>query len=154
MAMIAVLRAGLIVGMLDILAAFLHFYFKTHNNPIVVLHYIASGVFGSDAYKGGLEMAIWGLLFHFVIAFAFTILFFMLFRSLPAIRRIGLLSGILYGPFMWAVTQFIVIPLSKISSSSPLHFIDVTIAISILIVCIGIPLYYLARQAYELNRKP
>lgn len=42
----AVVRAGLIIGTLDILAAFLQFYLTTYNNPVVVLHYIAGGVFG------------------------------------------------------------------------------------------------------------
>ncbi|GGG97458.1 hypothetical protein GCM10007415_36060 [Parapedobacter pyrenivorans] len=150
----AVVRAGLIIGTLDILAAFLQFYFTTHNNPVVVLHYIASGVFGDGAYKGGILMAGWGLLFHFVIAFAFTTLFFALFRSLASVRRIGLLSGILYAPFMWIVIQFVVIPLSRISSVSPLSFANVAIANAILIACIGIPLYYMARRAYEPSRKP
>ncbi|MGK6352788.1 hypothetical protein [Parapedobacter sp. DT-150] len=147
----AILRAGFIVGMLDMLAAFLHYYLKTHKSPIVVLHYIACGVFGDNAYRGGSQMALWGLLFHFVIAFVFTTLFFLLFRSLPLIRRMGILAGVIYGVFVWAVMQFLVIPLSNISSVAPLNFPDAALSIAILIVCIGIPLYILAREAYRIK---
>ena len=150
----AIIRAWLIVGTLDIIAAFLQYYLKTKNSPVIVLQYIASGVFGDDAYTGGLQMTIWGLLFHYVIALAFTALFFRLFRALPFIRRMGVLSGILYGIFMWSVTQFIVIPLSNIPGVAPLKATSVATAVAILIICIGIPLYYLARNAYGPIRKP
>lgn len=143
-----ILSAGLVVGTLDILAAFLHYFLKTHNNPVVVLHFIASGVFGDRAYSGGLPMALWGLLFHFIIAFAFTILFFLLFRSSRFIQRLGILFSVIYSVFMWSVTQFIVIPLSHISSVAPLSFAGVALSIGILIVCIGIPLFYIARKTY------
>lgn len=122
-----VLSAGLVVGTLDMLAAFLHYFLKTHNNPIVVLHFIASGVFGDRAYSGGLSMALWGLLFHFIIAFAFTVLFFLLYRSSRFIQRLGILFSVIYGAFMWSVTQFIVIPLSHISSVAPLSFTGVVL---------------------------
>jgi hypothetical protein len=144
----AVLRAGLVVGTLDILAAFLHYYLKTQGNPVLVLYYIASGVFGDEAYTGGIQMAFWGLLLHFIIAFTFTILFFLLFRASPLIRRIGIFSGMLYGVFMWSATQFIVIPLSNISSIAPLNLYNVAIAIAILIVCVGVPLYYMAKKSF------
>src|SRR5690554_1214577 len=136
------LKAGLLVGTLDILAAFLHYYVKTHNNPIAVLHYIASGAFGDEAYEDGLSMALWGLLFHFLIAFSFTGLFFWLYRFWPAFRRLGVFVCIAYGVFMWSVTQFLVIPLSRIPDTSTIRFSNAAPAIGILVVCIGIPLYY------------
>ena len=70
-----VLKAGVIVGTLDILAAFIQFYSKTQKNPIVVLNFIASGIFGKEAFTGGNKMAAFGLFFHYVIAFGFTLLF-------------------------------------------------------------------------------
>lgn len=143
------LKTGLLVGTLDILAAFLHYYVKTHKNPISVLYYVASGAFGDRAYEGGLSMAVWGLLFHFLIAFAFTGLFFGLYRYWSAFRRMGVFVCVVYGVFMWSVTQFLIIPLSRIPDTGTLRFSNVTPAIGILVVCIGIPLYYLARRAYS-----
>lgn len=146
-----ILRAGLIVGTQDILAACLHYYLKTHDNPIMVLRFVASGIFGDDAYRGSSQMAIWGFLFHYIIAFAFTLLFFLLYRRVQFIRLLGIFSGIVYGAFMWSITQFIVIPLSRIPNVAPLTFSNAVIAISILIVCIGVPLYYMARKAHPIK---
>src|SRR5688500_17155151 len=64
-----ILFSGLLVGSLDITAALVQFYIKTGKDPLIVLKYIASAVFGKDAYAGGNKMAIYGLLFHFIIAF-------------------------------------------------------------------------------------
>jgi hypothetical protein len=63
-----ILKAGLIVGTLDILAAFIQYAIKTGKNPTVVLKFIASGVFGKEAFNGGTMMNVYGLIFHFVIA--------------------------------------------------------------------------------------
>lgn len=47
-----ILYAGLLVGSLDITAAFLDFYISTGNGPGGVLRFIASGVFGREAFTG------------------------------------------------------------------------------------------------------
>lgn len=142
-------KAGFLVGTLDILGAFLHYYVKTHNHPVAVLHYVASGAFGDQAYEGGISMALWGLFFHFLIAFAFTGLFFLLYRYWPAFRRAGIFICVIYGVFMWSVTQFLVIPLSRIPDGGTIHLANAAVAIGILVVCISIPLYYVARWFYS-----
>ncbi|HEY2727215.1 MAG TPA: hypothetical protein VGI61_08585, partial [Parafilimonas sp.] len=68
----------LLAGTLDILAAFADYYIATRRGPEGVLRFIASGVFGKDAFTGASLMIWLGLFFHFVIAFALTI-FFSLF---------------------------------------------------------------------------
>ncbi|HWK99464.1 MAG TPA: hypothetical protein VNQ55_05940 [Parapedobacter sp.] len=144
-------KAGLLVGTMDILGACLQYYVKTRNNPIAVLHYVASGAFGSKAYEGGISTAVWGLFFHFLIAFVFTGLFFLLYRSWPLFRRTGILICIIYGIFMWSVTQFMVIPLSRIPDAGTIRFSTAAQAIGILVICISIPLYYLARRSYSMK---
>ena len=107
--------SGLLVGTLDMLAAFLHYYLNTGKNPSVILPYIASGVFDKDAFNGSLSMYIWGLVFHFFIAITFTFFFFLSYSFLRSILKINILIAIFYGVFIWLVMQMIVIPLSKIS---------------------------------------
>ncbi len=94
-----VLKAGLIVGTLDIFAALIQFYIKTNKNPITVLNFIASGVFGSDAFTGGTKMAAFGLFFHYLIAFGFTLLFFKLYSRLKVLTPNIFLLGFIYGLF-------------------------------------------------------
>jgi DNA segregation ATPase FtsK/SpoIIIE-like protein len=75
-----IIKAGLIVGTLDILSAFLYYFIRTGDkNVFIVLKAVAGGLFGKKAFSGGNEMLIAGLILHFIIAFAFTIFFFWLF---------------------------------------------------------------------------
>lgn len=147
-----VLKAGLLVGTLDILAAFLQYFIKTNKDPLPVLKFIASGVFGKEAFTGGSNMYIWGLLFHFIIAISFTVFFFWIYSIAPSFFKYRLLSGIVYGLFIWVVMQFIVLPLSNTPKMAfkPLNAI---LAAGILIVCIGIPLAFLAGKRYSHVKK-
>ncbi len=145
------LQAGLLVGSLDISAAFIQFYIKTGKGPTAVLKYIASGVFGKDAFTGGNDMVAWGFVFHYIIAISFTLFFFWLVRQWHFLLNSRILTGILYGIFMWTVTQFIVLPLSKIPALK-IKPVNAIIAITILIVCIGIPLSLLAQKKKILRR--
>jgi hypothetical protein len=144
------IKAGLLVGTLDIIAACIQFYVKTGKGPEPVLRYVASGAFGQEAFAGGNSMIFLGLFFHYFIAMSFTFFFFWLAKTFPVILKAKLLTAVLYGIFMWVVTQLVVVPLSKI----PIRSVTVTgalIAISILVVCIGIPLTLFAGK--QMNSK-
>jgi hypothetical protein len=136
-------KAGLIAGSLDIVAAFIQTYIKSGKGPDAVLKFIASGAFGKAAFTRGNVMIIWGLIFHFIIAVSFTLFFFWLTYKIPALLKRKILTAIGYSVFMWLVTQFIVIPLSKIPEY-PVKPVNAIIAICILIICIGIPISYMA----------
>ena len=74
-----IIKAGVIVGTLDILSAFIYYFIKTGKNPLNILLFIASGLFGKEAFAGGNKMMMIGLILHYFIAFAFTIFFFWIF---------------------------------------------------------------------------
>lgn len=143
-----VCKAGIIVGTLDILAAFIQFYSKTQKSPIVVLNFIASGIFGKEAFTGGNKMAAFGLFFHYLIAFAFTLLFFALYPKLKKLIRNKYVLGLIYGLFIWLVMQFLIVPLSRVPVTK-FSIQGAIISISILIVCIGIPLSWLAKKHFK-----
>ncbi|MBS1915756.1 MAG: hypothetical protein JST87_05725 [Bacteroidetes bacterium] len=145
------LTAGLIAGTLDITAAFIQTYIKTSKGPEAVLKFIASGAFGKEAFTGGNSMIVWGLVFHYIIAISFTLFFFWLAVMAPKILSQKILTAIVYSTGMWSVTQFIVIPLSKIPKRQ-FNFSNTIIAISILVMCIGIPITYLAARAINTNK--
>lgn len=137
-----IITAWLIVGTLDITAASIQFYIKTGKGPVPILKYIAGAVF-PDAGKGGAEMIIAGLVFHYIIALLVTVFFFLVFSkiAIPVINRVFI--GVIYGAFVWFITARVVVPLTLIGvrPSNPTNEI---IAASILMVCIGIPLALLA----------
>ena len=151
-----VLLAGIIVGTLDIAAAMFQFYINTGKSPFIVLKFIASGLFGKAALTGGDTMIAWGFLFHYFIAMSFTVFFFWLCSKRPALLQQRLLTGIGYGIFTWGVMRFIVLPLS-LTHKQPFSWSSTLTAIAILIVCIGIPLAFLAaafKKQETKNNKP
>lgn len=144
----AILVAGLLAGTLDILSAFINFYIVTGGNPVVVLHYIASAVFGKDAYAGGAGMALVGLLFHYTIAYGWTVLYFLAFPYLSFLAKNKYVSGILYGAFVWVCMNKIVVPLTLIKIG-PFDVAKAALQMGILMVCIGLPIAILADRFYK-----
>lgn len=142
----AALKAGLIAGLLDISAAFIQYYLRTGKNPLTVLKFIASGVFGRRALTGGTDMILWGLVFHFGIALSFAALYFWLAARWPALRRAWIVFGMVYGLFVWAVMNLLVVPLSR-TPERPFSWPGALVAMAILIVCIGLPIAYGAKRA-------
>src|SRR5262252_5521877 len=96
-----ILLVGLLVGALDILTAFADYFLATGNGPEGVLKFIASGVFGRAAFKGGANMIISGLLFHFLIAYFFTLLFFLIYPKTKFLQKSKIITAVIYGMFIW-----------------------------------------------------
>ncbi|SMD37696.1 hypothetical protein SAMN04488029_3415 [Reichenbachiella faecimaris] len=140
-----ILLSGLLIGSLDILAAFIDFYITTGNGPAGVLRYIASGAFGNEAFSGGSFMILWGLFFHYLIAYSFSILFFWLYRHVRWLSTYPITTVILYGIFMWIITVLIIVPISN-TPPVPLTFLRAIKAILILIFMISLPLVIVARK--------
>lgn len=141
-----VLFAGLLVGSLDIIAALAHFYIKTKKDPVIVLKYIASAVFGNAAYTED-NMAVYGLAFHFLVAFVWTLFFFLIYPKLKLISFNRVLTGIVYGIFIWLVMTRLVVPMSR-AATGAFDLKQAIIGATILIVAIGIPLSFIAKKFY------
>ena len=140
------LTAGLIVGALDITGAFISANIQSDKSPEWVLQSVASGAFGKEAFSGGMTMALYGLLFHFIIAISFTFLFFFIVMIAPSLVKIPLLTGLLYGIFVWAAMRYLILPYFSRITPRPFDLKAQSIQAGILIVCIGIPLAFLARR--------
>ena len=143
-----ILLAGLLVGSLDIIAALINFRLSTGKNPTIVLQYIASAVFGrTRAYVEGSNMIFWGAVFHFLIAYFFTIIFFILYINFSFMSKNRLLTGIAYGILIWCVMNLVVVPLSL---NNYVKWNQQTwINLLILIFMIGIPLSYIAQWYFK-----
>ena len=142
------LGAGLIVGTFDITAACVQFYAKTGRDPMIVMKYVASGAFGKEAMTGGMEMIVAGFLFHYLIATCWAFFFFWLYVRMPTLSKNHILTGILYGIFVSLIMQGIVVPLSR-ANRAPFTVTGSATAALIIIVCVGIPLAYLASRAMK-----
>lgn len=140
-----IFKAGLLVGTLDILTAFINFYLKTGKNVILVLQYIASAVFGQEAMNGGIFTALAGLLFHYLIALAFTVLFALFYSKLWQWFKNIWLIAILYGLLIWLLMNLIIVPSTR-APQIPFSWSAGLVNCLILVLCIGLPLAYLFRK--------
>jgi uncharacterized membrane protein YagU involved in acid resistance len=117
---------------------------KNHSS----LQGIAGGAFGKKAFEGGTAMALCGLGFHFLIAFSFTIFYFIVSRCIPFLQRQKILSGLLYGIFVWMVMNLAVLPLLNIAPI-PQKWDGILRGAGILILCIGLPISLIIGRYYS-----
>jgi hypothetical protein len=148
------LATGLLVGTLDIIAAFTNVYIASGRGPEGVLRYIASGVFGEQAFSGPGSMMLWGLLFHYIIAFACTVVFYLLYPRFIFFIRFPILSALLYSVLVWLITTRVIMPLSNVPQpGKPPDFLQALKAIAILFFMISLPLSLLMRRHFRVAKK-
>ncbi len=168
-----ILLAGFIAGTLDACGAMTHYMINSHGgNPLKVWRYVASGALGQDALtKDLISMAIVGILFHFLIAFLFTLFFFFIFPRIKILRKNLIVTGLLYGIFVWLVMNLIIVPSSNIPPKGKLwtmvtnaegkrHAIlqlpsnpkQMIIGILIIMFCVGLSISLIIGKYYSRKR--
>ena len=136
---------GLLAGTLDAAAAIIVY----NTGPASLFKFIASGGFGAGrAFSGGDIMILWGVIFHYLIAFAWTLLFFFIYPASPWLRKNKYVTGLLYGIFVWVIMNGVVIPLSEIAQR-PFNLNGALIGLSILMIAIGLPISVLTHRYYS-----
>jgi len=140
-----VLITGLIAGTLDILAAI---FLLAGGEATRVFRFIASGAFGKAGFEGGGEMVAWGAFFHYLIAFSWTVIYFLICPRNSFFRRSKWLSAIVYGTVVWTVMNLLVVPSSQIGfrGVNLWNWIENWL---ILIVCIALPITISAHRFYR-----
>ncbi len=147
------MMAGLIVGTLDILAAFADAWFSFHSTPEKVLNGIAAATIGKEIATGSIQFILLGILIHYFIAFSFTFFFWIVYPLLKKYAKNNLLIGILYGIFIWAAMRFLILPLLSQIKFPPFKLIKAIKPMLILIGAIGIPLSFIIRTFYVAQGK-
>ena len=140
----AILAAGAIAGVLDILAAFA---LQATNGvpPYRVLQAIASGLLGPAAYRGGAATAALGLLLHFVIACGAAAVFYAASRRWPVLVRRPVAAGAVFGVLVYAFMNQVVLPLSRGNFRAPAAR-TVAVMLVIHILCVGLPIALTVRR--------
>ncbi|WP_426671752.1 hypothetical protein ACPPVU_10995 [Mucilaginibacter sp. McL0603] len=144
---ITILLTCLLTGTLDAIAAFLISY---KIPPVVIFKFIASGWFGKQAMSGGIGTVLWGLIFHYLIATIFSVVFFQLYPAVINILKNKYFTGIVYGLLIWVVMNYVVLPFTNIPKAhghiNPLSLIKGIVA---LIICVGTPIALMADNYYK-----
>ena len=136
-----IISAGVLVGVLDILAAFIVRYSFTGGSPVRVLQGIASGLLGPAAFSGGAMTAALGLLLHFVIAFAVAGVYYFASRRWRLLVRQPIVFGILYGIGVYWVMNAIVLPLSRLPMGPRTPPVSLTLVMTVVhMLFVGLPI--------------
>ena len=145
-----ILVGGLIAGVLDITDAIV-FHGVRGVAPIRILQAIASGLLGRDAFAGGAATASLGLALHFVIALGAAAVYGVAGRRWPRLVDRPWLSGPAFGLAVYAVMQYVVLPLSRFrpGPSPPAGSLDWGLVnlLAAHIFCVGLPIALAARWA-------
>lgn len=142
------IKAWLLVGVLDIIAAMLSFYLSTGKSPKIVLKFIASAVQGTDAYTGGIASTLLGIALHFLIAFLFTLFFLLVYKPMALYRYNVYLAGVVYGIFIWFVMNKLVLPMTSVKQQ-PFKWEEAGRAMLILITMVGLPLAFMLKKKHQ-----
>jgi hypothetical protein len=112
----ALLRAGLLTGVVDGLFSSLLNVFAYHSTVARLWQGVASVLLGREALNGGGRTVAIGILMHLGVAFAWSAIFLLLVLRWPPARRLlaspygPLKVASLYGPLIWSVMSLAVIP--------------------------------------------
>jgi len=113
--------------------------------PIRILQSVASGLLGPSSYQGGAATAALGLGLHFFIAYSWATIFYVASRRISLMTQRPMVSGVLFGVFVYLVMYWVVIPLSHMRRG-PFSLFNTVIAIITHMVCVGLPIALMVRK--------
>jgi hypothetical protein len=133
----AILIGGLIAGILDLTSAILITMYY-HRSVTQMLQGIASGALGKAAFDGGTSTAALGVGFHFLIAFIWTIVFYVASRKIGFLTAQPIVAGVLYGVVVYLIMYLGVQPLAGLHPKFGL--LTTSRAVLVHIFCVGLPI--------------
>jgi hypothetical protein len=145
---------GLLTGTLD---AILSFILSYPANLAQSYQYIASGLFGTVAFTAN-YMAFWGVLFHYLIASAFSAVFFLLYPNFKRIINNKYVLALVFGLIIWIASTFVILPLSNVPDikgiakyPNQLNLLAAIISFAGLSLCLGLPISLIGNNYYGKN---
>src|SRR6185312_10416155 len=98
----------LVAGTVDIGAAAL----INHASPVLIAHYIASGVLGKAALSAGASAAYLGLVLQWAMSILIAAIYWSVTARMPRLREQWWLGGLLAGVVIYLIMNFLVLPFS------------------------------------------
>lgn len=141
----AILVGSLTIGILDGAFAVVRALMRG-GSPGRMFQGIAAGLLGRSAFEGGSATILLGVAIHFLIATTVMVTYYLASRRVALLNQHPIVLGSLYGIGVFAVMNFIVIPLSALSMPAR-GFATMIPGILIHVVGVGIPAALLSRIA-------
>lgn len=141
-----VLAGGLVAGTLDIAYACTFWAAKADVTAQSIFQSVAAGLLGEASYAGGARTAALGLALHFMIATTMSAAYYLAARRWAVLGQRPLLCGVWYGLLLYAIMNFVVVPLSAAGvASQDALWIGLSIAVHALLI--GVPIALATRAS-------
>jgi hypothetical protein len=140
-----VVVAGLVSGAVDILAAFASYTAQGATVP-GILKYIASGLLGPAAMQGGAEIALVGLLCHFLLTTAMAALYWAAAHKFRFLATQPWSWGSIYGALTWLAMVFVVVPLSGVAGWKVPQGWSIVSGLLAHIFYVGVPIVHIVQH--------
>lgn len=144
----------LLTGTLD---GILSIIFSYPASPAQSYQYIASGLFGTAAFTAN-YMVFWGVLFHYLIASTFSVVFFLLYPGFKSVIKNKFILALIFGLLIWIISTFGILPLSNVPDIKgvakypwQLNLMAAIISFVGLSLCLGLPIALIANKYYRKN---
>jgi hypothetical protein len=118
-----------------------------HNPPVRVFQSIAFAVLGKATFEGGLASAALGAALHLAVSIVAAALFVGAALRAPILVRRWVTAGLLYGVAVYAVMNFIVVPLTRIGFHPASDWRLLATSFSIHLLFFGAPIAAVTRFA-------
>jgi uncharacterized membrane protein (DUF485 family) len=121
--LLAIHVGGFVAGTLDIGAAAL----ISSMSPVRILKIVAGGLLGRPALDGGTGVAALGMVLQWVMSLIIAAVYVIAARRIPRLRAMWVRGGIAYGVVVFAVMNYVVVPLSawdRFPRFTPLSYIE------------------------------
>ncbi|MCB0493736.1 MAG: hypothetical protein KDC93_15125 [Cyclobacteriaceae bacterium] len=135
-----------LVGTLDGLAAVLQFKLRGGQNPFQVFRFIASGLFGREAFTDPILYPVLGIVLHYIIAATWTTLFFLYYPRMRYFWVNTYIAGVIYAIVIWSIMNLIIIPLSN-TPPLPQSIGSSLVEMFILVCAVGLPISWIYHKS-------
>lgn len=143
----AVIAGGMAAGVLDICYAIIFWALRAGVPPLRILQSVASGLLGRAAYSGGWLTGLLGLALHFGMTVVMALVFYTAARRLPWLGQHPVPAGMAYGLGIYAVMNFIVLPLSAFPNPQNFALWPVVGGLLIHMLGVGVPIALFTQRA-------
>jgi hypothetical protein len=144
--LVLVLSGGFIAAALDIAFACVYWALNGDVPALRILQSVAAGVLGEASFEGGAVSASLGLVLHFLIVFVMALVYYAVALRVAPLRERAWLFGGAYGLLLYAVMNYVVVPLSR-AGAGPKDPLWITLGVVVHVVLIGIPIALFAKRA-------
>src|SRR5260370_39250862 len=107
---------------------------------------IAGGLLGKQAFQGGADTYVLGVLLHFSIASSAAAVSYGASRRLVFLKEHPLVCGLFFGAAVEDVMRFIVLPLSALHAKGPYKLHDLILGLLVHMVMVGLPISFSVRR--------